>query len=178
MAKGKTSSKSGLDKSPSQLLHRAVQLALDIYASEFGANGLTQRQYAVLASVASKEGLTQARLVSLTGIDRSTLADMVARMIAKGLLERERSVADARANSVRMTDLGRATLDEAQPKMASVDQRLLKLLPGGRRGVLTDLLRDLIAAADQPTADKPPKAEKTKKTKAEKVAKKKLKKSA
>jgi DNA-binding MarR family transcriptional regulator len=182
MAKGKSGAKGAglpaLDKSPSHLLHRALQLALDIYADEFGSGGLTQRQYAVLAAVETKEGLTQTDLVRITGIDRSTLADMAARMIVKGLLERQRSASDARANAVHLTAAGRAALDEARPKMAAADARLLKLLSGGKRDTLTGLLRDLVRAGDEagePSAPskppKPPKSEKTKKPKAEKPAK-------
>jgi DNA-binding MarR family transcriptional regulator len=178
MAKGKSGAKGmglpALDKSPSHLLHRALQLALDIYADEFGSGGLTQRQYAVLAAVETKEGLTQTDLVRITGIDRSTLADMAARMIVKGLLERQRSTSDARANAVHLTDAGRAALDEARPKMAAADARLLKLLSGGKRETLTGLLRDLVKAGDEladPSAEKPAKAPKVKKPKAEKPAK-------
>jgi hypothetical protein len=80
-----------LERSPSHLLHRVLQLALDIYAEECGEAGVTQRQFAVLAAVAENEGVTQTGLVRATGIDRSTLADMVARMITKGHLERQRS---------------------------------------------------------------------------------------
>lgn len=186
MSKGKSGGKSGglpvLDRSPSHLLHRALQLALDIYADEFGPGGVTQRQYAVLAAVETQEGLTQTDLVRITGIDRSTLADMAARMISKGLLERQRSAADARANAVSLTDAGRLALEEARPKMAAADARLLKLLSSGKRETLTGLLRDLIKAGDEvqaPAAEKPakkpkadkPKLEKPKKPKAAKPAK-------
>ena len=71
--------KGGLAESPSHLMHRALQLALDIYAEEAGPDGLTQRQFAVLEAVAARSGLTQTDLVKATGIDRSTLADLVAR---------------------------------------------------------------------------------------------------
>ena len=37
--------KGGLAESPSHLMHRALQLALDIYAEEAGPDGLTQRQF-------------------------------------------------------------------------------------------------------------------------------------
>src|SRR5690606_32646506 len=94
--------KGGLAESPSHLIHRALQLALDIYAEEAGPEGLTQRQFAVLEAVAARSGLTQTDLVKATGIDRSTLADLVARMTTKGLLERERSALDARAKAVRL----------------------------------------------------------------------------
>jgi DNA-binding MarR family transcriptional regulator len=185
MAKGKSGAKAGghsaLDRSPSHLLHRALQLALDIYADEFGSGGLTQRQYAVLAAVETQEGLTQTDLVRITGIDRSTLADMAARMIVKGLLERQRSIADARANAVSLTEAGRAALADARPRMAAADTRLLKLLSGGKRENLTSLLRDLVRAGDEvsaPAAEKPAKKakadkpkDKPKKAKAEKAPK-------
>jgi len=180
MAKGKARAKTGvpaLDQSPSQLLHRAVQRALDEYAAEFGAGGLTQRQYAVLAAVAAQEGATQTDLVRTTGIDRSTLADLAARMIAKGLLARERSAADARANAVRLTPEGQAALAEAEPKMAAADARLLKLIPGrSRREAFVKLLKDLALASDEPKAEKPPKSKKAKAAKTE--TRKKLKKAA
>jgi len=163
-----------LDRSPSQLLHRALQLSLDLYAAEFGRHAVTQRQYAMLAAAAAHEGATQTDLVRITGIDRSTLADMAARMIAKGLLERERSAADGRANAVRLTDQGRAVLAEAAPRMAAVDGRLLKMLAGGRRresfvGLLKDLVRSGEAAKAPPAAE--PKPKKAKAAKAAKPAK-------
>lgn len=194
MAKSKSQDKKkglpALEKSPSHLLHRALQLALDIYADEQGEGGVTQRQYAVLAAVEAYEGLTQTDLVRTTGIDRSTLADMVARMIVKGLLERQRSTADARANAVSLTPAGRVALAEAKPKMAAADARLLRLLSSAKREALTAGLRELIRAGDEaaaepvplaakkPKADKAEKPKKAKADKADKAKKKKLKKAA
>lgn len=164
MAKTKSGAKGGvaaLEQSPSHLLHRALQRALDFYVEEFGEAGITQRQFAVLAAADEREGATQADLVRITGIDRSTLADMARRMIAKGLLERERSNVDARANAVRLTDAGRATLVDARPKMTAADTRLLKLISGGgRRATFLSLLRDLtksVASAESAKAPKPAK---------------------
>ncbi|MGZ6019305.1 MAG: MarR family winged helix-turn-helix transcriptional regulator [Phenylobacterium sp.] len=162
MAKTKSGAKGGiaaLEQSPSHLLHRALQRALDIYVEEFGENGVTQRQFAVLAAADERAGATQADLVRITGIDRSTLADMARRMIAKGLLERERSNVDARANAVRLTDAGREALADARPKMTAADAKLLKLISGGgRRATFLTLLRDLTrSAAVEPKAPKPPK---------------------
>jgi len=150
MAKTKaTKGAAALDRSPSHLLHRAVQQALDIYAEEFGAGAVTQRQYAVLAAVAEHDGATQTDLVRLTGIDRSTMAEMAARLISKDLLQRRRSPSDARANAVSLTEAGRAVLEEARPKMAAADARLLKLISGGsRRQAFVGLLRDLIDGAE------------------------------
>ena len=163
-----------LNRSPSHLLHRVLQMALDLFVEEAGPGAVTQRQFAVLAAVAADEGPTQSRLVKATGIDRSTLADMVARMIDKGLLTRERSAKDARANSVGLTDMGRHTLSDMAPKVAAADSRLLTHLSTGKRDSFIKLLREFVRSAEETPepltkpkkkSDKAPKAEKRKKKK-------------
>jgi DNA-binding MarR family transcriptional regulator len=178
MAKALHAGDAGLDRSPSHLLHRALQLALDIYAEETGAGALTQRQFAVLSAVMAKEGCTQSELVRATGIDRSTLAELVARLIGKQLLARERSTLDARANTVRLTDAGRAAVLAAGPKVAEADARILALVPGAKRDAFLKTLRDMARAAGRSQAgdaetrkDKKAKADKT--LKADKKKKKK-----
>lgn len=163
-----------LDGSASHQLHRALQVALDIYAEETGKGAMTQRQFAVLSAVAADEGLTQSDLVRSTGIDRSTLAELVARMLAKGLLERERSQADARANAVRLSAAGRAAMAALAPKVAAADARILSLLGKSRRGSFMKLVRELsdkrVAALASKTAstdagDRTAKVKKAKKLK-------------
>ena len=145
---GNKAKRGGLGGSPSHLMHRALQLALDIYSEETGPDGLTQRQFAVLEAVSTKSGLTQTDLVRATGIDRSTLADLVARMTAKGLLEREKSTLDARAKAVRLSPAGQAALDAARPLVETADKRIMALLPKGKRDAFLDLLAGLASEAD------------------------------
>jgi DNA-binding MarR family transcriptional regulator len=153
---GKQARRSGaLAESPSHLMHRALQLALDIYAEEAGEGGPTQRQFAVMTAVSVKEGLTQTDLVRATGIDRSTLADLVARMTTKGLLLRERSAVDARAMAVRLSPEGQALLEQARPRVEIADKRIMGLLPKVKRDGFLDMLAELAAAADaQPDLEK------------------------
>jgi MarR family transcriptional regulator, temperature-dependent positive regulator of motility len=171
MAKALHAGDAGLDRSPSHLLHRALQLALDIYAEETGSGALTQRQFAVLSAVMAKEGCTQSELVRATGIDRSTLAELVARLIGKDLLARERSTLDARANTVRLTDAGRAAVQEAAPKVAEADARILALMPGAKRDAFLKTLRDMARAAGKSEAGETEESKKAKKAKVEKPAK-------
>lgn len=171
--------KGGLADSPSHLMHRVLQLSLDIYAEEAGPDGLTQRQFAVLEAVSARSGLTQTDLVKATGIDRSTLADLVARMTTKGLLDRERSTLDARAKAVRLSDAGQAALEAARPRVAAADKRILALLPKTRREGFLDLLTSLTDAADAAPEQARAEAKIARKTakearKAEKAAKKAL----
>lgn len=135
-----------LDDSPSHLLHRVLQIALDIYNAELGEGAVSQRQYAVLSALDGAEGLSQADLVKATGIDRSTLADLVARMVTKGLIVRERSSTDGRANLVQLTGEGRAALVEAGPKVAAADAKILELLSPPKRDSFVKLLRKLAHA--------------------------------
>lgn len=137
-----------LADSPSHLMHRTLQLALDIYAEEAGPDGLTQRQFAVLEVVAARLEPTQTDLVRATGIDRSTLADLVGRMTTKGLLERERSTLDARAKAVRLSPAGHVALEAARPCVEAADRRIMALLPKGKRDGFLALLAELAAAAD------------------------------
>ncbi len=171
MSKAKTDSSGPLDRSPSHLMHRALQRALDIYAETAGPTAVTQRQFAVLSAVAAHEGLTQADLVRSTGIDRSTLAELVARMLGKGLIARERSNEDGRANTVSLTDKGKQALQEAEPRAQAADEAILKLIPSGKRGGFLAGLRALSVDRARPVDDKPDKAKKAAK-KAKKKAKK------
>ena len=129
-----------LDRSPIHQLHRAGQCAGDIFQAEMGGDDLTPRQYAVLLTVSQNEGLSQTHLVDKTGIDRSTLADIVRRMLRKGLLSRRRTKEDARAYAVKLTEEGWRTLKTADPVVKRVDDRILSALPASQRErFLTDL---------------------------------------
>ena len=99
-----------LDRSAMHLLHRAGQCATDIFLAEAHVSGLTPRQFAVLATIAEEEGLTQTELVERTGIDRSTLADIVARLLGRGLIQRRRAKEDARAYAIKLTAQGAKSL--------------------------------------------------------------------
>ena len=123
LAKDKSTDR--LERSPIHLLHRAGQCAGDIFQSEMSDGGLTPRQFAVLLTVSQNEGLSQTNLVERTGIDRSTLADIIRRMIKKGLLQRRRTKEDARAYAVRLTDEGTRVLKATDPVSRKVDDKVL-----------------------------------------------------
>lgn len=137
-----------LERSPIHLLHRAGQCAGDIFSAEIGENDLTPRQYAVLMAVSLNEGLSQTDLVELTGVDRSTLADIVRRMLKKGLVQRRRTKEDARAYAVKLTDEGWRVLRGSEPVVKRVDDRLLAALPPKQREQFMADLATIISALD------------------------------
>lgn len=135
-----------LGRSPLHMLHRAGQCAGEVFHAEMQDGDLTPRQYAVLLTVASNEGISQTGLVDKTGIDRSTLADIVRRMLKKGLLQRRRTKEDARAYAVKLTDDGKRMLRSADPVTQRVDDRILEALPAKQRDQFVDNLGVIVDA--------------------------------
>jgi DNA-binding MarR family transcriptional regulator len=145
----KTNGGFGLSQAPSHLLRRCVQYANDLFAHEPAASDLTKQQFTVLTAVEQNEGISQTDLVSLTGIDRSTLAEMIRRMIEKGLLDRERTENDQRANAVRMAATGRKALRGARTASDRVEKMLLAALPSADRARFVKMLGAVAARAGE-----------------------------
>ncbi len=130
------------------LFHRAGQVADDLFATAMIGSDLTPRQYAVLAVLAKHENASQTDIVGQTGIDRSTLADIVKRLVDRGLLARRRSKFDARAYSVRLTAAGQAALRSTAPVAARVEEQLLKAVPVAKREEFAAALAAIVRGAD------------------------------
>ena len=125
------------------LLHRASQIAEDRLMRELDDGDVTPRQIAVLAVVAANEDASQTDIVGATGIDRSTLADIMRRLVNRKLVSRKRTKDDARAYAVRITDTGRRVLSAGLPVLARVEAELLEVLPVKKRSDLVGLLKEL-----------------------------------
>jgi DNA-binding MarR family transcriptional regulator len=142
-----------LNKSPYHLLRRAWQFAGDLYAQETQHSSLTHRQFTVLLAAEQNEGASQTELVAVTGIDRSTLADLVNRLIKSGYLQRRRTKDDARANSIKLTSQGRRALKAAQPGALAADRKLLGVLPGAKRREFVSALAQISDALEKALRD-------------------------
>ena len=149
-SKGPRKANGGFDlsQSPSHLLRRCVQYANDLFSREPGSSDLTKQQFTVLAAVEQNEGISQTDLVGITGIDRSTLAEMIRRMIEKGLLDRERTESDQRANAVRMAPGGRKALRSARTASDRVERTLLSGLTAADRPRFLKMLAAVVAQAE------------------------------
>jgi MarR family transcriptional regulator, temperature-dependent positive regulator of motility len=138
-----------LARSPIHLLHRASQVVEEIFTAEIEIDRLTPRQLAVLMTVAQNEGLSQTGIVDRTGIDRSTLADIVRRLHKRGLLQRRRTKEDARAYAVKLTEEGRRVLRTAEPLAKRVDQRILNALPSKQRDQFIGALASIVGTLER-----------------------------
>lgn len=146
----RNTSDADLGQSPLHLFHRVVQVVTELYQAEMATYDLTARQYAVLFALAHSEGLSQSKLVDATGIDRSTMADIVRRMLKKGIIQRKRDKDDARAYEVKITEEGVRLFKTVTPIVRRIEEKLLSSLNGKRVDEFLDNL-SLIVGAGSPT---------------------------
>ena len=87
--------------------------------------GLSGSEYSVLVPLShTADGVLRAReLGAELGWDRSRLSHLVTRMEKRGLVAREECSEDARGSMVRLTDAGRAAVDEAAPEHSEAVRR-------------------------------------------------------
>lgn len=134
-----------VSNSTTHLLHRAGQLAEDLFARSIGDMGITARQFVVLSVVDSLDDPSQTALCEMSGIDRSTLADIVRRLVSRGLLSRRRTRQDARMYAVRITPEGQDMLQRALPIANKVDEALVDSLSLEQRAQFNALLQKVVS---------------------------------
>jgi DNA-binding MarR family transcriptional regulator len=127
------------------LLHRASQAAEARYHAAAPDIELTPRQLVVLDAIASLEDPSQTEICRASGIDRSTLADIVGRLVDRRLLSRRRTRADARRYALRLTVDGSALLAHHKPHLDRVDRELVSDLTSRERDVLFAVLSRVAA---------------------------------
>ena len=93
-----------------------------------GAGNLTTRQFGVLLTLHRHGPITQTELADRTSSDRSSLGEMVGRMIDRGLLTKEGGK-DRRSNMVSITSKGEKTLVDMMPIVCDVQNAILEVLP-------------------------------------------------
>ena len=128
------------------LLHRAGQRADGLFAQHLGTQDLTPRQFMVLQAVDENEGPSQVDIMAATGIDRSSITDLVRRLVKQGLLRRRRQKRDTRLYAVRLTPVGRKALTAGALAAAAAEEDLMRaVLPGQRQ----EFIRILMALGGQ-----------------------------
>lgn len=128
---------------PGHLLRRNHQRSLDIFTRLVGSD-VTRLQIAVLAALAKHPGASQRDLVEATGVDKSTLKEMLSRMVARGWVLRERDPNDSRAWTMLLTDEGSTLLLDRIDKLEMVQQEILEPLSMEDRATFMRCLRELL----------------------------------
>ena len=125
------------------LLRRAHFESESLFAQIYG-DDVTSRQLALLTAVDQRPGASQSQIAQDTGLDHNTCSDVVVRSMAKGLLRRERSAADARIFALHVTDAGREVVSSGQAGADLYARTAAARLTDAERDRLVVLLRKFL----------------------------------
>lgn len=102
--------------------------------------GLTRAQAFVLAQLAREEGISQATLAQRLDVEPITLARLVDKLEAAGLIERRRNRQDRRAYRLYLSEAASPLLDEIFAIAAEVREEALVGLDEAERAQLIEAL--------------------------------------
>ncbi|TXH69637.1 MAG: MarR family transcriptional regulator [Thiothrix sp.] len=126
------------------------QAQLQKVLSEFG---ITQTQYAILASLAwfaqHQEAPTQAHLVDHTKIDKMTLSKAIRKLEEVGLVTREDSAQDSRAFNICFTEQGSQVIQQAVVAIETADEAFFACLSEPQLQAYKSLMATIIASQSQ-----------------------------
>lgn len=108
-----------------------------------GNGKTTARQQAVLVAIAALNEPSQTDLVNTTGIDRSTIAEMVRRLCKEGIVARQRTRRDARRYALRLTHKGEKIAEAAARALSAAEREIMERVPPKLRSGLLDALRSI-----------------------------------
>ena len=128
------------------LLRCASNIADASYYKQVGSAEITPRQFAVLLSLGNSGPMTQAALSSAIRMDRSTINEMVPRMIERDLISKSNAPDDKRAIHLSLTAHGLKTLKELLPPTALSQDMVLATLPKEYRRIFRHCLETIIEA--------------------------------
>jgi DNA-binding MarR family transcriptional regulator len=120
---------------PGHLVRRSQQIHTSIWSDEFHGE-ITGPQYAAMHVLSHEPRLNQNRLGEIAALDKSTLADIMGRLEARGWLSRETDSGDGRSRLVALTSAGRQAVAVTSPRVAQVQRALLQPLADPDRGEL------------------------------------------
>jgi MarR family transcriptional regulator, lower aerobic nicotinate degradation pathway regulator len=129
---------------PGFQIRRLQQIAVAAFLQEAEGTGITPVQFAVLQAVATHAGLDQRSLARQIALDTSTVAGVVDRLEARGLIARQISPADRRVRLLALTPTGQVALDGVVPAMQRAQARILAPLATAEQQVFMRLLRRVV----------------------------------
>ena len=135
-----------LETLPGHHIRRLHQIAVAVFLQETQGHGVTPVQFAALQSVANAPDTDQRTLAGRIGLDTSTVAGVIDRLEARGLLLRKPSADDRRVRLLVLTDAGHALLRVVAPAMHNAQARMLAPLPKAERAEFMRMLQVLVTS--------------------------------
>ncbi|MDH6532582.1 DNA-binding MarR family transcriptional regulator [Aurantimicrobium minutum] len=126
------------------LLIRRAQQAHMFHWQRIVSSEISSPQFGVLSSLKVSPGLSQADLCAELDLDRSTIADIVQRLVDRGLISRERHAEDKRRYCLFLTRQGTTEYEALLPRVSELDAELTSKLTSQEHDELQVLLERLL----------------------------------
>ena len=133
---------------PGHLLRRALQVMNQLWEEEVSPT-ITSPQFAALNALYGEPRLDQRSLGQRISLDRSTMAEVVSRLTARGLICAERDARDGRRKTLTLTDRGVHTVHQLIPRTHAMTARLVGVLDSAQRDQLLHLLTAVVSANER-----------------------------
>jgi len=134
---------------PGYLVRRLHQIHQALFLEECKAFRITPVQYGLLTALSVRPGLDQVSLAAELGIDRTNVADVLARLAKRGLVRRAPSERDRRVRRAYLSEEGVRLTARMQGAMQRAQERLVAPLAPAEREQLMVLLTRLVEANNQ-----------------------------
>ena len=139
---------------PGHLLRRALQ-AMNLLWDHEVSHIITSPQFAALNALHGEAAIDQRTLGERISLDRSTMAEVVARLSARGLITTARDTNDGRRKTIRLTPKGVATLQHLIPRTHVMTRRLVGALDANEQAELLRLLTSVVSSNERRRAPSP-----------------------
>lgn len=137
-----------LAERPGFLIRRLHQIHVALFMAECAGFDVTPVQYSILTAVQTSPGLDQVRLGEAVGVDRATLAAVLARLEGRGLVRRKPSRTDKRLRLVMPTAKAGKLLDAMEAPARRAHDRTLEALSSKARATFISALHELVEAGN------------------------------
>ena len=134
---------------PGFLIRRLHQIHVALFIEECAAFNVTPVQFSIMSVVRQQPDLDQGNLAYEVGVDRTTLANVVARLEARDLLKRTQGRTDRRLKHVRLTPRGQRLLARMQDAAQRAHERTVEALAPRQRAAFLEALRTLVNAGNE-----------------------------
>ncbi len=137
-----------LSQRPGFLIRRLHQIHLALFAEECERFGVTPVQFSIMTVARAQPRVEQTQLAHEIGVDRTTLANVLARLEGRGLVTRVVSSADRRLKLVSLTASGETTLAAMTEAAERAHARTIEALPEPARAAFLEALAELVKAGN------------------------------
>jgi DNA-binding MarR family transcriptional regulator len=132
-----------VERLPGHLIRMAQQAHKRMWASVVSTE-MTSPQYGILNVIPAYPGIDQKSAGEEVGIDKSTVGDVVDRLIGKRLVRAFRDPDDQRRNLLYLSEAGQEALAELAPRVLEMNRKLMAALDESEQEVLVGLLKRVV----------------------------------